>query len=57
MNVITYHGSNESREVLRDFEFHFSDPAASGLCKFHTLITSYEVIKQDLTFLKKIKWR
>ena len=57
MNAITYHGSNESRELIREFEFSFTDPSASGLNKFHALITSYEVIKQDLAVFKRIPWR
>ena len=39
MNTILYHGSNESRETLREFEFSYTDPALAGHCKFHTLIT------------------
>ena len=64
MNTIVYHGSNESRELIRDTEWHFSAEAvpppkggAPPLYKFQVLITSYEVIKQDLVFLKKIPWR
>ena len=56
MNAIVYHGSTESREVLRDFEFRFADAGSSAatreVYKFHALITSYEVIKQDLPLLR-----
>jgi SNF2 family DNA or RNA helicase len=68
MNVLLYHGSNESRETIREFEFYYTDAsgapaggASAGngapTCKFHTLITSYEVIKQDLLVLRRIPWR
>ena len=59
MNTIVYHGSNESRELIRDVEFSFADPPKSGppMYKFQVLITSYEVIKQDLAVFKKIPWR
>ena len=61
MNAIVYHGSNESREMIRATEFYFSDAETSsatrGLYKFQALITSYEVIKQDLSELRKIPWR
>ena len=53
MNAVVYHGSFESRERIRATEFHFADqatnPATRGQFKFHALITSYEVRKQDLT--------
>jgi chromodomain-helicase-DNA-binding protein 7 len=66
MNTILYHGSNESRELIREVEWHFAPnvvpPPKPGseaplLYKFHVLITSYEVIKQDLHVFKKIPWR
>lgn len=61
MNAIVYHGSHESRELIRSHEFYYSDsatnPATRDLLKFHALITSYEVVKQDLEKLKKIHWR
>lgn len=60
-NAIVYHGSNESRELIREREFKFSDsatnPATATLPKFQVLITSYEVIRQDLAIFKKIRWR
>ena len=64
-NTIVYHGSNESREVIREFEFYYTQGGGAeggggsdgGLTKFQVLITSYEVIKQDLPLLRKIPWR
>ncbi|KAL1514522.1 hypothetical protein AB1Y20_003620 [Prymnesium parvum] len=61
MNTIVYHGSNESRELIRAYEFFYADahlnPQTRGLYKFQTLITSYEVVKQDLAELRRIPWR
>ena len=70
MNAIVYHGSNEARELIRAHEFYFEtgrDGAGRGaardakevmgLFKFHVLITSYEVIRQDLSVFRKIPWR
>ena len=61
MNAIVYHGSAESRETIRDFEFFYADaqtnPATRGLYKFQALITSYEVVKQDLDKMRRIPWR
>jgi SNF2 family DNA or RNA helicase len=61
MNAVVYHGSFESRERIRASEFHFADQATNqatrGQYKFHALITSYEVVKQDLDHLRKVPWR
>ena len=66
MNAVVYHGTAESREVLRTHEWRFADGGAAGskdskdepaLYKFHALVTSYEVIKQDLSLLKAVPWR
>ena len=32
MNAIVYHGSNESRETIREFEFHYADAAGMAVC-------------------------
>ena len=58
MNTIVYHGSNESREMIREHEFRFSDGSnkeTAPLYKFQVLITSYEVIRQDLSIFKKAR--
>ena len=59
MNTVVYHGPNDSRDVIREFEFWFANENQNDtpLCKFHTLITSYELIKADLQILKRIPWR
>ena len=58
MNAVVYHGSFESRERIRETEFYFADQATNqatrGQYKFHALITSYEVVKQDLDQLRKV---
>ena len=60
MNAVIYHGSFEAREKIRETEFYFADqasnPATRGQYKFHALITSYEVVKQDLDHLRKVPW-
>ena len=61
MNAIVYHGSHESRELIRQYEFYYADgetnAATRGHYKFHALITSYEVVKTDLSILRHIPWR
>ncbi|TYZ64026.1 hypothetical protein PybrP1_003545 [[Pythium] brassicae (nom. inval.)] len=65
MNCIVYHGSSDSREVIRDFEFYFPDrashpttprPDKSKPFRFNILVTTYEVAIKDISILAKIKW-
>ncbi|XP_039833938.1 protein CHROMATIN REMODELING 5-like isoform X3 [Panicum virgatum] len=55
MNVVIYVGNRASREMCQQYEF-FSDKKAGRHVKFHTLITTYEVILKDKAVLSKIKW-
>jgi chromodomain-helicase-DNA-binding protein 1 len=41
--------------MCQQYEF-FSDKKAGRHVKFHTLITTYEVILKDKAVLSKIKW-
>ncbi|ONM60441.1 Protein CHROMATIN REMODELING 5 [Zea mays] len=55
MNVVIYVGNRASREMCQKHEF-FSDKKGGRHVKFHTLITTYEVILKDKAVLSKIKW-
>ncbi|KAG2638859.1 protein CHROMATIN REMODELING 5-like isoform X2 [Panicum virgatum] len=55
MNVVIYVGNRASREMCQQYEF-FSDKKGGRHVKFHTLITTYEVILKDKAVLSKIKW-
>jgi chromodomain-helicase-DNA-binding protein 1 len=52
MNIICYHGSSDSRQVIRDFEFVES----KGRIKFNVLLTTYELVLKDKDDLGAIKW-
>ena len=52
MNVICYHGSSDSREVIREFEFYDS----KGRLKFNVILTTYELVLKDKDSLGDIKW-
>lgn len=52
MNVICYHGTSDSREVIREFEFYDS----KGRIKFNVLLTTYELVLKDKDDLGAIKW-
>ena len=54
MNTIIYHGNKESRDILRNYEFYFTN---SSNFKFNVLITTYEMIITDSKFLRSIEWK
>lgn len=60
LNVIVYHGSATSRNLIVDTEFYFKDidgNRTSPHYKFHVLITTYEMILVGSSHLKPIGWR
>ncbi|XP_028263102.1 chromodomain-helicase-DNA-binding protein 6 isoform X2 [Parambassis ranga] len=60
MNVIVYHGSQISRQMILQYEMYHRDPQGNtipGVLKFHGLITTFEMIMADCPELKKLHWR
>ena len=60
MNVIVYHGSQTSRNMLAEYEMYYKDDKGKPLMnvfKFHVLITTYECIITDILELREINWR
>ncbi|XP_024864605.1 chromodomain-helicase-DNA-binding protein 6, partial [Kryptolebias marmoratus] len=60
MNVIVYHGSQISRQMILQYEMFYRDAqgnAVPGVLKFHGLITTFEMIMADCPELKKLQWR
>ncbi|KAM4740306.1 LOW QUALITY PROTEIN: chromodomain-helicase-DNA-binding protein 6 [Anableps anableps] len=60
MNVIVYHGSQISRQMILQYEMFYRDQqgnTVSGGLKFHGLITTFEMIMADCPELKKLQWR
>ncbi|KAF3856774.1 hypothetical protein F7725_017497 [Dissostichus mawsoni] len=51
MNVIVYHGSQISRQMIS------SGNTIPGILKFHGVITTFEMIMADCPDLKKLHWR
>jgi SNF2 family DNA or RNA helicase len=46
------------RSFIRDKEWAYRDiPLASGLCKFHVLITNYDTFLADFDVLNTLSWR
>ena len=58
-NVIVYHGSSASRQMLQDYEFYFKEESSKGkkVVKFHALITTYEVLLSDVPLFCQFRWR
>ncbi|TDH13447.1 hypothetical protein EPR50_G00034810 [Perca flavescens] len=60
MNVIVYHGSQISRQMILQYEMFYRDPQGNtipGVLKFHGVITTFEMIMADSPELKKLHWR
>uniref|UniRef100_A0AAX7TJV1 DNA helicase n=1 Tax=Astatotilapia calliptera TaxID=8154 RepID=A0AAX7TJV1_ASTCA len=60
MNVIVYHGSQISRQMILQYEMFHRDPQGNtipGVLKFHGLITTFEMIMADCPELRKLHWR
>ena len=60
MNVIVYHGSQTSRNMLAEYEMYYKDDKGERIpdvFKFHVLITTYECLITDILELREIAWR
>ncbi len=60
LNIIVYHGSNPSRTMLQEYEFHYKDSKGNQLkdmYKFNVLITTFEMIISDCMELREVPWR
>ncbi|XP_076003529.1 chromodomain-helicase-DNA-binding protein 6 isoform X3 [Genypterus blacodes] len=60
INVIVYHGSQISRQMILQYEMFYRDSQGNtipGVLKFHGVITTFEMIMADCPELKKLHWR
>lgn len=60
MNVIVYHGSQQSKSMLQEYEFYFKNEKGEPIkeiTKFNVLITTFEIIVTDFQELKTFNWR
>ncbi|EFC50563.1 chromodomain helicase DNA binding protein [Naegleria gruberi] len=63
MNVLVFHGNTQSREVMKNHEFFFKHPKTGNLIyhqktyKFNVLITTYEIVMAESSYLSKIPWQ
>ncbi|XP_053672247.1 chromodomain-helicase-DNA-binding protein 1 [Anopheles nili] len=53
MNVVTYLGDVQSREIIRQYEWCYD---SAKTLKFNAILTTYEILLKDKTFLGSIAW-
>ncbi|CAN4080377.1 unnamed protein product [Withania somnifera] len=60
LNVVEYHGTAKARAVIRQFEWHArvqNDLSKRSISyKFNVLLTTYEMVLVDCTYLRGIPW-
>ncbi|GJD12175.1 Chromodomain-helicase-DNA-binding protein 6 [Galdieria sulphuraria] len=56
MNVVVYHGNSESRSIIHQYEWGFSDNPKGPPYKFVAIVTTYESIILDPGKLRSIEW-
>ncbi|OVA03206.1 SNF2-related [Macleaya cordata] len=60
LNVVEYHGSAKARSIIRQYEWHASDPDSSNKktasYKFNVLLTTYEMVLADSSHLRGVPW-
>ena len=60
LNVITYHGSAASRNMLQEYEMFYKNEKGQkieGVFKFQVMITTFEVVLTDCLELREIDWK
>lgn len=60
LNVVEYHGCAKARAVIRQHEWHASDPnnanRKTASYKFNVLLTTYEMVLADSSHLRGVPW-
>ncbi|KAI9730507.1 MAG: hypothetical protein M1834_005748 [Cirrosporium novae-zelandiae] len=55
VNYVVYNGNEASRNIIKEYEL--LEDGNPKRAKFHVLLTTYEYILQDATFLGQLKWQ
>lgn len=55
MNCVVYSGTQEDRDIIRQYEFHYADN--SKTLKFNVLLTSFEMVMRDQNKLARESWQ
>ncbi|CAK9136426.1 unnamed protein product [Ilex paraguariensis] len=60
LNVVEYHGCAKARAIIRQYEWHASDPSGfdkkTDCYKFNVLLTTYEMVLADSSHLRGVPW-
>ncbi|KAI4332040.1 hypothetical protein L6164_016981 [Bauhinia variegata] len=60
LNVVEYHGCAKARAIIRQYEWHASDPSKlnkrTDAYKFNVLLTTYEMVLADSSHLRGVPW-
>ncbi|KAK9267097.1 hypothetical protein L1049_009515 [Liquidambar formosana] len=60
LNVVEYHGCAKARAIIRQYEWHASDPnelnKKTASYKFNVLLTTYEMVLADSSHLRGVPW-
>ncbi|CAI9760022.1 unnamed protein product [Fraxinus pennsylvanica] len=60
LNVVEYHGSARARTIIRQYEWNASDPCSSSTkttaYRFNVLLTTYEMVIADSSYLRGVPW-
>eukprot|EP00257_Ricinus_communis_P018738 XP_015577536.1 protein CHROMATIN REMODELING 4 [Ricinus communis] len=60
LNVVEYHGCAKARAIIRQYEWHASDPKKTNQktasYKFNVLLTTYEMVLADSSHLRGVPW-
>ncbi|XP_057970460.1 protein CHROMATIN REMODELING 4 isoform X3 [Malania oleifera] len=60
LNVVEYHGCAKARAIIRQYEWHASEPTRSNKktasFKFNVLLTTFEMVLADSSHLRGVPW-
>ncbi|XP_073283434.1 protein CHROMATIN REMODELING 4-like isoform X2 [Primulina huaijiensis] len=59
LNAVEYHGNTRARALIRQYEWHACDPHGKNKpssYKFNVLLTTYEMVLCDSTYLRGVPW-
>lgn len=60
LNVVEYHGNTKARAIIRQYEWHAHNPTGlnekTSAFKFNVLLTTYEMVLCDSSYLRGVPW-
>ncbi|KAI3466934.1 hypothetical protein Pfo_023597 [Paulownia fortunei] len=60
LNVVEYHGNTRARAIIRQYEWHAHNPNGlnekTSAFKFNVLLTTYEMVLCDSSYLRGVPW-